>query len=323
MKKVLITLVLLLSAMQGFAAEQVEAIVARVGDRIITRSQYSKRLNDGLAEIRQTTPPDQVAARVEEFKKNLINDLLAELLIKDRADRLSLSVSPAEIEEAIKKLKSQYGIESEEQFLESLRKSGMERSEMETRLRDSLLTNKVFGRELRSREDLTDRELRVRYEREKDQFRLPERARVREIVILKPADPSAIAAAQAKAETAATRARAGEPFDKLAMELSDAPTKEKGGELGEVAKGELLGELDRAVFNVSAQGIAGPIETKSAFHVLKVEERLPSEIPSFESVKERLKKDASDETFQRDYKAYIERLRQDAFVQIHEKNIPG
>jgi len=323
MKKTLIALVLLLSATQGFAAEQVEAIVARVGDRIITRSQYSKRLNDGLAEIRQTTPPDQVAARVEEFKKNLINDLLAELLIKDRADRLSLSVSPAEIEEAIKKLKSQYGIESEEQFLESLRKSGMERSEMETRLRDSLLTNKVFGRELRSREDLTDRELRVRYEREKDQFRLPERARVREIVILKPADPSAKAASQAKAETAATRARAGEPFDKLAMELSDAPTKEKGGELGEVAKGELLGELDRAVFNVSAQGIAGPIETKSAFHVLKVEERLPSEIPSFESVKERLKKDASDETFQRDYKAYIERLRQDAFVQIHEKNIPG
>jgi len=39
-------------------------------------------------------------------------------------------------------------------------------------------------------------------------------------------------------------------------------------------------------------------------------------------VKDKLRKDVSEETFQRDYKAYIERLRKDAFIQINDENIP-
>ena len=36
-------------------------------------------------------------------------------------------------------------------------------------------------------------------------------------------------------------------------------------------------------------------------HILKVEQRLPSEVPAFESLKERLRKDATEDTYQRDY----------------------
>jgi hypothetical protein len=55
---------------------------------------------------------------------------------------------------------------------------------------------------------------------------------------------------------------------------------------------------------------------------MKVEQRLPSEVPAFETLKEKLRRDADDETFQRDYKAYIESLRKDAFIEIHEEMIP-
>ncbi|HLJ75348.1 MAG TPA: peptidylprolyl isomerase, partial [Thermoanaerobaculia bacterium] len=99
-------------------------------------------------------------------------------------------------------------------------------------------------------------------------------------------------------------------------------TKDKGGDLGEVAKGELLPQLDQAVFNSQAGAIIGPIDAKTAWHILKVEQRLPSEIPAFESVKDKLRKDASDDAWQRDYKAYIDRLRKDAFIQINDANVP-
>ncbi len=39
-------------------------------------------------------------------------------------------------------------------------------------------------------------------------------------------------------------------------------------------------------------------------------------------MKDKLRKDASEDAFQRDYKAYIDRLRKDAYIQIHEENIP-
>ena len=322
MKKPLLALITVLTATTLSAAQLVEAIVIRVGDRIVTRTQYDKRLHDALAEADQTVPAAQLAAKKDEIRKNLPNDLIAELLIKDRADRLGLGVTNEEIKDAILRLKDQYGIKTDQQFEDSLKSSGLTRADMEARLRDTILTNKVFARELRSREELTDKELRERYDREKEHYRLPERAHLREIVIPRPENTASVEQIEKRVEQIAADARVAPDFAKFAEGVPESVTKDKGGDMGEVARGELLPDLDKAVFNAQSGAVIGPIATKSGWHILKVEQRLPSEVPAFESVKDKLRKDVSDETFQRDYKAYIERLRKDAFIQINDENVP-
>lgn len=323
MKKLLLVITLTLAAASLSASQIVEAIVLRVGDRIITSTQYAKRLRDGYAEIDQTSTPDQIATKKADFKKALLDELISELLIKDRADRIGVTVTDAELKEATNRLKEQYGITTDKQFEESLQKSGLTRADMEARLRETLVSNKVFSRELRSREELTDRELRERYDREKEHYRLPERAHLREIVIIRPESAAAADKAGQKADDVANQARNGGDFAKLAQTFSESGSKDKGGDLGEVARGELLPELDKAVFNSAAGTVIGPLRTASGWHIIKVESRLPSEVPAFESLKEKIRKDASDDAFQRDYKAYIDRLRKDAFIQINEKNVPN
>ncbi|HEX2122788.1 MAG TPA: peptidylprolyl isomerase [Thermoanaerobaculia bacterium] len=323
MKKSILALAFALVAGNAAAQQLVEAIVVRVGDRIITRSQYERRLRERLDEIDKTVEPSARAAQKEATRKNLANELISELLIKDRADRLGITVTDNDIKDAITRLKQQYNIQTDAQFDESLKASGMTRAEMEARLRDTIITQKVFGRELRNRAELTDPELRERYNREKERFRLPERARLREIVVLRPENPAAVDAARTKAMELTEAARKpGTDFANLASTMSESGTSEKGGDLGEVAKGDLVPELDKAVFNASPGTIIGPIETKSAWHIMKVEQRLPSEVPAFESVKDQLRKNLDDETFQRDYAAYIESLRKDAFIEINEAMIP-
>lgn len=323
MKKTIFILVLTLSTLSASAAQVLEGIVVRVGDRIITRTQYEKRLRDLYAEIDAAGRPEQAAAARETARKNLVNELISELLIKDRADRLGLTITNEELKDAIGRLKQQYNITTDEQFDSSLQQSGLTRPEMEARLRDTLITNKVFARELRNRNELSDPELRDRYNREKEQYRLPERARLREIVILRPEEPSKLAEATQRATEIAEAARKpGSDFANLAMTMSESATRDKAGDLGEVAKGDLVAELDKAIFSAPSGAIIGPVETKSAWHIVLVEQRLPSEVPAFESVKDRLRKDASEETFQRDYKTYIETLRKDAYIQINEEMIP-
>jgi peptidyl-prolyl cis-trans isomerase SurA len=323
MKKTILSLAIALTAVSASAAELVEGIVVRVGDRIITRTQYQRRLHDLYAEIDRSASANDVAPLKEKARKELVNELVGELLIRDRADRLNITVSDAEIKEAVGRLKQQYNITTDEQFEASLRSSGLTRPEMEARLRETLTSQKVFNRELRSREQLSDPELRERYNREKENYRLPERAHLRELVILKP-ESGNIEEARTKAMEMAEAARKpGTDFANLASTMSESGSREKGGDLGEVAKGDLIPELDRAVFNASAGSIVGPVETKSAWHIFRVEQRLPSEVPAFESLKDRLRQDASEETFERDYKAYIENLRKDAFIQINEQMIPG
>ena len=322
MKKTILFFAITLTAVSA-SAELLEGIVVRVGDRIVTRSQYERRLRDMYAEIDQTVRREQVAAAREEVRKRLVDEMINELLIKDRADRLNISVTEQEVKEAIERLKQQNGITTDEQFESSLRNSGLTRTEMETRLRESLMTQKVFGRELRNRADLSDAELRERYNREKEQFRLPERAHLREIVILKPEGETKLAEArQRAAEVAEAVRKPGTTFVNVASTMSESGTRDKGGDLGEVAKGDLVPELDKAVFNAAPGTIIGPLETKSAWHIILVEQRLPSEVPAFESVKDRLRRDATEETFERDYRNYIEALRKDAFIQINQDMVP-
>lgn len=324
MKKTILIAALSLTTLSASAADVLEGIVVRVGDRIVTRSQYERRLRDIFAEIDAAGRPDQAAEARETARKNLVNELISELLIKDRADRLAITVTDAEIKDAITRLKQQYGITTDEQFDTSLKQSGLTRAEMEGRLRDTLITNKVFARELRNRNELTDPELRERYNREKERYRLAERAHLREIVILKPeTDMMKIEEARQRAVELGEAARKpGTDFANLASTMSEAATRDKGGDLGEIAKGDLVQDLDKAVFAAPSGAILGPLETKSAWHIILVEQRLPSEVPAFESIKDQLRRDASDETFQRDYKTYIENLRKDAYIQINEDMVP-
>lgn len=324
MKKTIYTLAVSLLAVTASAGEILEAVVVRVGDRIVTRTQYERRLRETMNEIEHTAPPAQRAELKAKAREGLVDELVSELLIKDRADRLNLSVTDAEVKEAIERLKQQYGITSDEQFEQSLRSSGLTRAEMEARLRDTLMTNKVFSRELRNRSDATDQELRERYNREKDHYRLPERAHLREIVVLKPEAPGQLDEARQRANELAEAARKpGTDFAQLATTMSESGSREKGGDLGEVAKGDMIADLDQAVFNAPAGSVIGPIETRSAWHIVKIEQRLPSEVPAFESIKDRLRQDATEETFERDYKAYIENLRKDAFIQVNREMIPN
>jgi len=97
MKKTFFAFAITLAATTASAAQLLEGIVVRVGDRIITRTQYERRLRERLAEIDQTAQGAQAATLKETAKKELVNELISELLIKDRADRLGITISDAEL----------------------------------------------------------------------------------------------------------------------------------------------------------------------------------------------------------------------------------
>jgi peptidyl-prolyl cis-trans isomerase SurA len=307
-------------------AEIIEAIVARVGDRVVTRSQYETRLREGYFEIEQvSTSPEEEQRRKKALKEGLLDNLLEELLIKDRADRLGITVTTKDVEDAVERLKVQYGIETQDQFLESLEQAGLTLEQMRQRLRDTLVSNAVLGRELRSRSEISDKELKARYEREKERYMLPERAELSEIVITIPEEATELVTEQRRvlAEEIANQAKQGVDFASLAKEFSQAPSKQQGGKLGTVAKGELIAEIDKPIFSADEGAILGPIPTRVGYHVVRVDKRVPAETPGFEAVKEKLRESAGQETFERDYEAYLETLRNEAFVVIYEANLPS
>ncbi|HZB46455.1 MAG TPA: peptidylprolyl isomerase [Pyrinomonadaceae bacterium] len=81
-------------------------------------------------------------------------------------------------------------------------------------------------------------------------------------------------AARAKAEEVARRARAGEDFAALAMELSADPgSRGQGGDLGWFGRGVMVKEFEDAAFGLKAGQISGIVESPFGYHVIKAEDR--------------------------------------------------
>lgn len=133
--------------------------------------------------------------------------------------------------------------------------------------------------------------LRDRYEEKMDSFGVAERRRVSHILIALPpdADEAAAKAASAKAEAALARARAGEPFDKLAKEYSDdKDSAAQGGDLGFYIKGVMEASFEEVVFGLQAGAVSDPIQTTFGLHVIKLTELQPRKVKPFADVRDQL-----------------------------------
>jgi parvulin-like peptidyl-prolyl isomerase len=63
----------------------------------------------------------------------------------------------------------------------------------------------------------------------------------------------------------------GENFHVLAMEYStDAETKHLGGYVGKLARSDMVGEIEAAVFGAQPGDVIGPIKTEKGYNLFKV-----------------------------------------------------
>lgn len=133
------------------------------------------------------------------------------------------------------------------------------------------------------------------YDARKDEFDQPEQVRARHVLIrVAPGDDpdAAEQAAREKAEQAAARIRGGEPFEKVAQELSEDPgSKEMGGDLGFFPRGRMVKAFEEAAFALEPGTVSDPVQTPYGFHVIRVEEKRPAKRIPFEEAKASLARD--------------------------------
>ncbi|HBE72154.1 MAG TPA: peptidylprolyl isomerase [Planctomycetaceae bacterium] len=65
----------------------------------------------------------------------------------------------------------------------------------------------------------------------------------------------------------------GADFGKLAAEHSSCPSGQRGGDLGEFGKGQMVPEFDEVVFTGDLNAVHGPVKTQFGYHLLEVTER--------------------------------------------------
>jgi len=206
---------------------------------------WAKDYYQQLAYIRQfSAKTKQPVPDAAALRQQIIDQLIENKILEMQALRYNITVSNKDVNDAYQKIVTQSGGTSEvNKVLSEL--YGMSEKDFKNLVRQQVLKEKI-------------------------QNDLIVQVKVAHILIKD----------EARANEIATRAKNGEDFAALAKQYSeDTKSRDAGGELGWLARGQLvvdnnsIPEFDDAAFKAKVGDIVGPVKTNIGFEIIKVEDR--------------------------------------------------
>jgi peptidyl-prolyl cis-trans isomerase SurA len=324
-----VTAAILVAALAAPQADILEQVLVKVNGDIITKTDLEQRQ---IAALRQKDPnlrPENQAAlqqALAEITPEVIVDAVDELLILQRGRELGYTLSTEQFNEIVANIKKENKLEDEEQFQAALKGEGMTMQDLRKQLERTMIIQRVQQTEIMSKLQVTDAELKMYYDANKDKFSTTEELTLREILVAVPTTERGINVAQddeakEKAESVRKRLLAGEPFPRLAAELSDSPSKANGGLVGPVTRDVLAPELQKAIEGLKPGDLTEVLRTGRGYQVVKVESIKESTVRPFEESKDAIADRIATDKRRQEFGSFLEKLRGQAIIDWKNEEI--
>jgi len=269
------------------AAIPIDRVVAIIGEQPLLWTDVLTAINQRRAQGLQV-PTD--SAQQSALARTVLNDLIDEEILVQKAKEMKLEVTESEIISAadrqIKSVRSQF--KSDEEYRTELRNAGLGTAEeyrkaLIEQYRRQNLQQKAFA-ELRKRAkpvNITDEEVTAAFEKSRaDLQKRPASVTFRQIIVAPHASAAAKAKARARAESLLVEIRKGGDFEQIAKrESMDPGTKALGGDLGWNRRGSgLVPEFEMVMFALRPGDVSPVIETSFGYHIIRVDRVQSAEV---------------------------------------------
>jgi peptidyl-prolyl cis-trans isomerase SurA len=261
------------------AVQAADFIVAVVNSEPITNLQVAaevERIRRQLSAQRQALPDHRELAR------QVLERLITERAQLQLAREQGIKVDEPSIDQAEQTVAAQNHLTVEE-MRRQLAREGLDPKRLREQLHDQLMLTRLREREVNPRVRVSDAEVEQYLSEQQERSRDPasQQVNMAHLLVAVPegASEKEVADLREKAEGALRRARAGEDFSVLVRELSSAPDRANGGQLG-------LRSADRypplfldATRLLAPGGLAGPVRSGAGWHIIKLLERRMPGLP--------------------------------------------
>ena len=298
------------------SAQTIDKIVAIVNDEVITQSDVDRVLATIEAECKSVySNPQELAQKLKQAKENIINQMTEEKLILSEAKRYDIKIEEEKVEGRIEQIKESFP--NDEEFEQVLDIQGLTLKDLRDRFRDQEIMKKAVDYFVRSQIKVDPIEIQLFFKSHQEELAYPERALVKTIFI-KVDESCDERKAWQKAKMILGRLKKGENFEDLAKLYSQGTSASDGGSLGFVEKGQLIKEIDEAVFSLQPGEFSDAIKTPQGFRIFKVETKEPKRFLSFSEAQGSVKEILYNQKFSEAFKKWIDGLKQDAYICIKE-----
>lgn len=291
-KDLLLCLLLCLLPFASPAAE-LDRIVATINNDAVTSVQLDKALA-----AQEGTPS-------AETRRQVLDRLIEESLMRQRAAELGLTVSDDEIEAALQDVMRQNRL-TREQLEAAIKQQGIAFDDYRQTLRKQILRFKLVGREVQGRTEVSSREIQEYYAANADRWREAPTVELQRITFP--------AGAKAASEEALKALRSGTAFDSVLAEAGKAGAE--GGEMGTLALEDLTPAFAAAVKDLPVGGSSEPIVTDQAIHLLIVSGRTPGKVRPLDEVREEIREKLSEQKRLTAAKDWLDGLKKKAHIDV-------
>ena len=289
---------------------------------IITKTELEQRQ---IAALRQKNPNlrpnDEAALRqaLAEVTPEVIVGAVDELLIVQRGRELGYSMSNEQFNSIVENIKKENKLEDEAQFNAALKSEGLTMADLRKQLEKTMIVQRVQQTEVMSKLQVTDAELKMYYDSHKESFTTKPQLTLREILIAVPTSDRGVNVgieeeAKAKADDVRKRVMSGEPFARLAADLSDSPSKANGGLVGPVTPDVLAPELQKAIEGLKPGDLTPVLRTARGFQVIKIESLEGATIKPFDESRDEIADRIANEKRRGELMKFLENLRGQAIL---------
>jgi len=325
MKKFAVVAVLLaaLIASSPLRAEILEQVLVKVNGDIVTKGDFERLQVEFLRQRPElqnvTTDSPELKKAVAESTPQLILSAVDELLLVQRGRELGYTMTDEQFKSVLDNIKKDNNIDDETKFQEALKQEGMTLADLRRQLEKNMLETRVQQNEVLAKISVTEDEAHAYYDAHKQEFTTPSSLMLREILITVPTSDRGVNVAQddaakAKAEDVRHRLLGGEPFARLAGEVSDASSKANGGLIGPINIDELAPALQKVLENIKVGETSQVIRTQRGYQLLKLESRSEAKLRSFEEARGDIGNKIGEQKLRGERERYLDRLRAQATI---------
>lgn len=293
-------------------AEVINAGIVIINGDVITHNELETYFLIELASEGVFLTTEELQAQWARRRHEALEGLIADRLLLQEARRLDVSVEDHLVEAQWDHLASRFP--SEAVFQEHLAQSGVTPEAMRTRYRERLIIQQLILERVRRELAVTPRELAEYYLTHKDSLKAQEALRARMILLRWTPDHSE-AQVRRHAESLARKLRRGVDFATLARQHSEGPEADQGGLLASVQRGQLMPELEQALFALEVGEISLPMKTRAGYCLLTVEAKSGGEPLDFADATDQIQRRLEAEKGQAFMAAWVEELREKAYIQ--------
>jgi parvulin-like peptidyl-prolyl isomerase len=287
----------------GGAAAFGDGVVAVVNGVAISRGEFESSL--AHAERSFSPKPGEKAALAQRVLEKMVAD---ELLIQHARAR-GIRVTPEEVEQKLEEIARAGG--GKAALDDFLKRSGLDETRMRANLERNLMIERLAG-QLRGAIRISAPEVEKYYREHQAEFRRGGSVELAHILFREGEKDPLERARKVHAEI-----QAGLPFEKAVKKYSDdALTRDRGGALGTLNRGEMLPELEAAAFSQKPGAVSPPVRTPRGVHLLWVKKRETGGVRPLDELREEIRTRMLDSLVESKLAELAERLHREGNVRL-------